>query len=41
MPLLDDYCRSRALSGLVLGFGGCTDAELDRALAAVATALRG
>ena len=41
VPLLDDYCRSRALSGLVLGFGGCTDAELDRALAAVATALPG
>ncbi len=41
VPLLDDYCRSARHSGLVLGFGGCTDAELDLALAAVATALRG
>ena len=40
VPLLDDYCRSARRSGLVLGFGGCTDAELDRALAAVTAALR-
>jgi len=40
VPLLDDYCRSTRRSGLVLGFGGCTDAELDLALAAVSAALR-
>jgi GntR family transcriptional regulator / MocR family aminotransferase len=39
--LLSDYCRSAALTGLVLGFGGVTDDELDRALAAVTSALRG
>jgi GntR family transcriptional regulator / MocR family aminotransferase len=30
-----DYCRSARLSGLVVGFGGVTDAELDRVLAAM------
>ncbi|WP_188111357.1 PLP-dependent aminotransferase family protein [Nocardioides antri] len=29
------YCRSARMSGLVVGFGGVTDAELDRALAAL------
>ncbi|MCW2758509.1 MAG: transcriptional regulator, GntR family [Nocardioidaceae bacterium] len=33
--LLDDYCRGTALTGVVLGFGGVTDAELDRALAVI------
>ena len=33
--LLADYCRTARLTGLVLGFGGVTDDELDRALAAV------
>ncbi|MFJ9315238.1 PLP-dependent aminotransferase family protein [Pimelobacter simplex] len=37
--LLRDYCRSAALSGLVVGFGGPTDAELDRALAVLAESL--
>jgi GntR family transcriptional regulator/MocR family aminotransferase len=31
--LLRDYCRTARLSGLVVGFGGPTDDELDRALA--------
>ncbi|MFI8523730.1 PLP-dependent aminotransferase family protein [Promicromonospora sukumoe] len=39
--LLEQYCRTADLSGLVLGFGGVTDAELDRALAAVVSGLRG
>lgn len=38
--LLAEYCRSASLTGLVLGFGGVTDAELDRALAAIAGGLR-
>ena len=37
--LLSDYCRSATLTGLVVGFGGVTDDELDRALAALASAL--
>ena len=37
--LLSDYCRSARLTGLVVGFGGVTDDELDRALAAVTSAL--
>lgn len=39
VPLLDDYCRSSRRSGLVLGFGGCTDAELDLALEAIRVVL--
>jgi GntR family transcriptional regulator/MocR family aminotransferase len=35
VPLLRDYCRTADLTGIILGFGGCTDDELDRALAAV------
>ncbi|GAA4695797.1 PLP-dependent aminotransferase family protein [Nocardioides nanhaiensis] len=31
--LLADYCRSSPLTGLVVGFGGVTDTELDTALA--------
>jgi GntR family transcriptional regulator/MocR family aminotransferase len=38
--LLADYCRSARLTGLVVGFGGVTDAELDRALAALVSGLR-
>lgn len=41
VPLLADYCRSSGRHGLLLGFGGCTDAELDAALAAISTALAG
>ncbi|MAS54354.1 PLP-dependent aminotransferase family protein [Nocardioides sp.] len=37
--LLADYCRSSELTGLVVGFGGVTDAELDAALAALARGL--
>ncbi len=39
IPLLRDYCRSARLSGVIVGFGGCTDEELDRALAAVVRGL--
>ncbi|HEY0949344.1 PLP-dependent aminotransferase family protein, partial [Nocardioides sp.] len=37
--LLADYCRGASLTGLVVGFGGVTDAELDRALAALVSVL--
>ncbi|ABL82968.1 MULTISPECIES: PLP-dependent aminotransferase family protein [unclassified Nocardioides] len=37
--LLADYCRSATLTGLVVGFGGVTDEELDRALSALVSAL--
>ncbi|HEX3931883.1 MAG TPA: PLP-dependent aminotransferase family protein [Nocardioides sp.] len=39
LPLLHDYCRSSELTGIIVGFGGCTDDELDRALAAIVRAL--
>lgn len=39
VPLLADYCRSHLRHGLVIGFGGCTDAQLDGALAAVTRGL--
>ncbi len=39
VPLLSEYCRSARLTGLIVGFGGCTDDELDRALAAIVRAL--
>ncbi len=35
LPALADYCRSSARQGLVLGFGGVTDAELERVLSVV------
>jgi GntR family transcriptional regulator/MocR family aminotransferase len=35
VPLLRDYCRTARLTGLIIGFGGCTDEELDTALAAI------
>ena len=38
---ISDYCRRARLSGLVVGFGGVTDAELDRALAAIRRGLEG
>ncbi|WP_309647945.1 PLP-dependent aminotransferase family protein [Nocardioides sp.] len=41
VPLLSDYCRTADLHGLIVGFGGCTDAELDRALEVLARALGG
>ncbi|MFA6574016.1 MAG: PLP-dependent aminotransferase family protein [Nocardioides sp.] len=39
VPLLADYCRTAPLHGLIVGFGGCTDTELDAALAVLARAL--
>ncbi len=41
VPLLADYARSSGATGLVVGFGGVTDAELDRALAALDRGLAG
>ena len=41
VSLLADYCRSSTLTGLVVGFGGCTDEQLDRALAALTGPLAG
>ncbi|WP_203338420.1 MocR-like pyridoxine biosynthesis transcription factor PdxR [Nocardioides limicola] len=40
IPLLSDYCRTTERHGLVLGFGGCTDEELDRALAVISRAVQ-
>lgn len=40
VPSLADYCRGASMSGLVLGVGGCTDAQLDRALDALVAGLR-
>ena len=37
--LLADYCRSAQLTGLVVGFGGPTDEELERALDVLAGSL--
>lgn len=39
--LLSDYCRTAELTGLVVGFGGVTDDELDRALTALGRGLQG
>ncbi|HEY7101532.1 MAG TPA: PLP-dependent aminotransferase family protein [Mycobacteriales bacterium] len=39
VPLLQDYCRTARLSGVIIGFGGCTDPELDRALSAIVRGL--
>jgi GntR family transcriptional regulator/MocR family aminotransferase len=39
VPLLSDYCRTAPLHGLIVGFGGCTDAELDAALAVLTRSL--
>jgi GntR family transcriptional regulator/MocR family aminotransferase len=39
VPLLRDYCRTADLSGIIIGFGGCTDDELDRALIAIVRGL--
>ena len=41
LPLLRDYCRTARLSGVIIGFGGCTDEELERALAAIVRGLEG
>jgi GntR family transcriptional regulator/MocR family aminotransferase len=39
VPLLADYCRTARLGGLIVGFGGCTDEELEAALAALTAPL--
>ena len=39
IPLLADYCRSARLTGLIVGFGGVTDDQLDRALEVLAQSL--
>jgi GntR family transcriptional regulator/MocR family aminotransferase len=39
VPMLRDYCRTARLTGVIIGFGGCTDEELDRALAAIVRGL--
>jgi GntR family transcriptional regulator/MocR family aminotransferase len=39
VPLLSDYARGSGLTGLVVGFGGVGDAELDAALRALARGL--
>lgn len=38
---ISNYCRTARLSGLVVGFGGVTDEQLDRVLAAMARGLAG
>jgi GntR family transcriptional regulator/MocR family aminotransferase len=40
VPLLADYCRTARRGGLVIGYGGVADAELDRALDVLVRALR-
>jgi GntR family transcriptional regulator / MocR family aminotransferase len=39
VPLLSDYCRAAPLTGLIVGFGGVTDDQLDRALEVLVDAL--
>lgn len=39
VPLLAAYCRGEVRHGLIVGFGGCTDAQLDEALAALVRGL--
>jgi GntR family transcriptional regulator/MocR family aminotransferase len=41
VTLLADHCRSADLSGLVVGFGGPTDEQLDAGLAVLARSLAG
>lgn len=40
VPLLADYCRRAADTGLVVGVGGCTDDELEAALTALVAGAR-
>ena len=40
VPLLSDYARTCAVTGLVVGFGGVTDDELTRALKVMSASLR-
>ena len=39
VPMLRDYCRTARRAGVIIGFGGCTDDELDRALDAIVRGL--
>jgi GntR family transcriptional regulator/MocR family aminotransferase len=39
IPSLADYCRSSSLAGLVVGFGGVSDAEFEHALGILEAAL--
>ena len=39
LPALTEYCRSVDLTGVVLGFGGVTDTQLEKVLRAVESAL--
>ena len=39
LNLLSSYSRSSGLTGLVIGFGGVTDQQLDTALAAITSVL--
>lgn len=41
LNLLSSYARTSGLTGIVLGYGGLSDEELDRALRAIVGALRG
>ncbi|HEY9290301.1 MAG TPA: PLP-dependent aminotransferase family protein [Microlunatus sp.] len=41
LPLLADYCRSTVLHGVILGFGGITDDQLDAALTVITHGLDG
>jgi GntR family transcriptional regulator/MocR family aminotransferase len=40
LNLLSSYARSSGLSGIVVGYGGVSDDELDRALRTIVGALR-
>jgi GntR family transcriptional regulator/MocR family aminotransferase len=39
VPMLRDYCRTARRTGVIIGFGGCTEDELDRALQAIVRGL--
>jgi GntR family transcriptional regulator/MocR family aminotransferase len=39
VPLLARYCRSATMTGLIIGFGGISDEQLDRALGVLVAAL--
>jgi GntR family transcriptional regulator/MocR family aminotransferase len=40
VPLLADYCRTAARAGLVVGYGGVSDDDFERALRTLARTLR-
>lgn len=41
LPSLAEYARASSMTGIVLGFGAVSDRQLDRALDAIESALRG